>query len=164
MSSVQDMIRYHAEIKESGVTELVGKNEEVNTNDYGASVALTIGSDAYSGELYEFVFIATEEGDGSVQDSAGWLLIFDADPATTAGDTSITAAERKTLVGQVEVAASDWITDANGGSAYVCDKIVSFHAVTSLYLVWFHTDSTDLNDAAGNDEVLEVNIKYRRYV
>jgi hypothetical protein len=164
MATMQDMIRYHAEIQESGVLELVGKNEEVNTDDYGASVALTIGTSACSGELYEFVFIATEEGDGAVQDSAGWLLIFDADPATTAGDTSITAAERKTLIGQVEVTADDWITDANGGSAYIYDQVVSFHAVTSLYLVWFHTDDTDLNDEAGNDEVLEVEIKYRRYV
>ena len=164
MATTQDMIRHHAEMKESGVLELVGKDEEVNTNDYGGSVALTIGTDAYSGEIYEFVFIATEEGTGDVQDSAGWLLIFDADPATTAGDTSITAAERKTLVGQVEVAATDWITDANGGSAYIHSQPVSFHAVTSLYLVWFHTDATDLNDGAGDDEVLSVNCRYRRYI
>jgi len=64
----------------------------------------------------------------------------------------------------MDIEASDWDTDANGGSACVKDQVVAFHAVTSLYLVWFHTDDTDLNDAAGNDEVLEVEIKYRRYV
>ena len=161
MATTQDMIRYQAKIFETGITELVGKDEKIDQNDYGASVAVDLGA-VYSGELYYFTFIATEEGTGAVQDSAGTLYIFDADPASTAGDTALTAAEWKTLIGRVDVEAADWIADANGGSAHVEDKTIPFHDVQYLYLVWKQTDATGLNDAAGDDEVLECNIWLRR--
>ena len=148
-------------VHESGVLELVGKNEEVNTSDYGGSVALTFAKANSSGELLSFTFIATEEGSGAVQDSAGVLYIFDADPNPTVGDTALTAAEHKTVVGKVTVAASDWNTDTGGGTAFIPDNPVPFHELDAVYLVWFHTDATDLNDAAGDDEVLEVNVWYR---
>ena len=150
-------------IHEIGVTELVGINEEVNTNDYGASVEVALGS-TMSGELLSFMFIASETGGGGVQDSAGKLLIFDADPAISAGDTALAAAgaEHQTLIGVVSVAASDWVTDAAGGAAYIYNQPVPFHEVSTVYLAWLHTDATDLNDGAGDDEILEVNAWYRR--
>ena len=141
--------------REIGVTELVGKDEEVNTDDYGASVVVSFDREQ-SGEFIQFTFYATEEG-GAVQDSAGTLFIFDADPAISAGDTSITAAEAKTVIGKVEVVADDWETDANGGVACITDRPIRFHRLSNLYFAWKHTDATDLNDAAGDDEVLEVN-------
>ena len=77
-------------ILEAGLTELVGINEEVNTNDYGASVEVDISTtQPVSGEILAFAFYATEDGSGAVQDSAGELFIFDADPAIAAGDTAI---------------------------------------------------------------------------
>jgi hypothetical protein len=76
-------------IKEAGLTELVGKDEEVNTDDYGASVAVTLSSKRpVSGEILSFAFYASEEGSGAVQDSAGVLWIFDANPSISAGDTA----------------------------------------------------------------------------
>lgn len=146
---------------EGGLTELVGINEEVNTSDYGGSVTVTLAA-GYSGEILNFAFYATEDDAGAIQDSAGVLYILDADPAVAAGDTAMTAAEWVTVLGKVEVEAADWDVDANGGCAYIYSPPVPFHALSSLYFVWFHTDGTDLNDAAGDDEQLEFNFWYRR--
>jgi hypothetical protein len=150
-------------ILEGGLTELVGTDEEVNTNDFSGSVGVEISADLpVSGEILSFAFYATEDGSGSVQDSAGKLIILDANPAVASGDTALAAAEWPTVIGVVDVAASDWVTDANGGCAFIYDQPVPFHGVTDLYFVWLHTDATDLNDAAGDDEQLEFNFWYRR--
>lgn len=146
---------------EGGLTELVGKDEEVNTSDYGGSVGVALLAES-SGEILNFAIYATEDGDGAVQDSAGVLYILDADPGISAGDPAMTAAEWVTVLGKVEVGAGDWDVDANGGAAYIHDNPVAFHALATLYFVWFHKDSEDLNDAAGNDEVLRFNFWYRR--
>jgi len=153
-----------------GVTELVGKDERTDQNELGAEVAVTIeevtGVPA-SGELLAFMFYATEEGSGAVQDSQGELLIFTSAPGLTAGDdgSGVSAAQWQTCIGRIKVSASDWTLDANaaGAIAYVCDKPVPFHAVSTLYFVWYHTDATSLNDAAGDDEVLDMDCWYVRY-
>ena len=148
-------------VTEIAVVELVGADEEVNTSDYGGSVALALGG-SYSGYIDGVCIFATEDGTGAVQDSAGVLLFLDADPATTAGDTAITNAERLTVLGQVTFYASDWQTDATGGSA--CKEPgIPFHALSNIYALWFHTDATDLNDAAGDDESAELEVRYQRH-
>ena len=150
-------------IRELGVTELVGADEQVDQNDYGASVSVDLpGGLPISGEFLHFTFYSRETGTGAVQTPAGSLFILDADPATTAGDTAITAAERLTVIAEVPVAAADWQSDANGGSVTVHDKPVAFHGLTTLYFLWFHEDATSLNDGAGDDEILEFNAWYRR--
>lgn len=149
------------EIQEGGLTELVGTDEQVDQNDYGGSVGVALAERA-SGEILSFTFYSRETGSGSVQTPVGTLLILDADPATNAGDTTLTAAERQTVIGQVAVAAGDWKSDANGASACVTGTPISFHALDTLYFVWFHEDATSLNDAAGDDEILEFNFWYRR--
>jgi hypothetical protein len=151
-------------ITETALTELVGADEQVDQNDYGGSVAVTLGDGALpvSGELLSFSFLSTETGSGAVQTPAGILLILDADPATAAGDTGITAAERITVIGQVKVLTSDWQADANGASAFICNQPVPFHNLQTLYFLWFHADATSLNDGAGDDEILQLKAWYRR--
>ena len=146
---------------EGGLTELIGINEQVDQNDYGGSVAVALAG-TYSGEILSFAFYSTEDGTGAVQEPAGTLLILDADPAVSAGDTAITAAERVTVLGQVEVAAADWKSDANGASAFIYNQPVPFHELATLYFVWFHEDATSFNDGAGDDEQLEFDFWYRR--
>lgn len=152
------------QIAETDLTELVGANEQVDQNDYGASVAVTLGDGVRpcSGELLSFAFFSTETGSGAVQTPAGTLLILDADPATAAGDTTISAVERITIFAQVSVAAADWQSDANGGSAFIYNQPVPFHNLQTLYFLWFHEDATSLNDDAGDDETLQVKAWYRR--
>ena len=152
------------QITEFGNQSLIGTNEQVDQNDYGASVLITLGDGIrpVSGEILSFMFYTGVTGTGAVQTPDGVLLLFDASPAISAGDTSITAAERATIIGQVPVDADNWIADANGASVCVLDKPIPFHNLTKLYAAWFHTDATSYNDAAGDDEYLAFNAWYRR--
>ena len=154
----------HWHITELTLTELVGADEQVDQNDCSGSVACTLGDwvRPNSGEFLSFLFVTGETGTGAILTPAGRLLLFDADPAIASGDTSITLAERRTLIGQVTVLASDWITDANGGSAYIYSQPIPFHNLQTVYAVWFHEDATSINSAAGDDETLEFNAWYRR--
>jgi hypothetical protein len=151
-------------ISELELTNLVGANERVDQNDYGASVAITLGDGVLpvSGELLSFMFYSTETGTGAVQTPAGTLLLLDVDPAVAAGDTALTAAEHITILGRVDVTAGDWLSDANGGHACIVDQPIAFHSLTTLYAVWFHTDATSMNDGAGDDEALQFNAWFRR--
>ena len=145
-------------------TILIDTDDQVDQDDYSASEALTLGDGVrpVSGEILSAVFFAWEEGTGAVQTPAGTLLLLSADPAVSAGDTAITAAERVTVIGHIEVAATDWISDANGASAFIYNQPVPFHNLQTLYAVWFHEDATSLNDGAGDDELLAVQLWYRR--
>ena len=152
-----------APITETGIGELIGKNEQIDQNDYTGSLALTVGIDSLpvSGEFLSLMLMTLETGSGAVQTPAGSLFLFDADPNPTAGDTSLTAAEWKTLLGRVDVSASDWISDANGAVAYL-DIAVPFHDLATVYAVFKLTSATSLNDAAGDDEELHCNLWFRR--
>jgi hypothetical protein len=150
-----------AAILEGGLTELVGIDEQVDQGDYSGSVDVALGG-SYSGEILAVALYATEDGTGAVQDSAGILYIFDADPTIASGDTAMSAAERVTVIGKITVAAADWDVDANGGLAYFKDLHIPFHDLTTLYFAWKQTDATGLNDAAGDDEQLEFNFWFRR--
>jgi hypothetical protein len=150
-----------AAMLEGGLTELVGINEQVDQNDYSGSVEVALGG-TYSGEILSVAFYATEDGTGAVQDSAGILYVFDADPSIASGDTAMTAAERVTVLGKLSIGAADWDADTGGGLAYVNTSPIPFHALASLFFVWKHLDATSLNDAAGDDEQLEFNFWYKR--
>ena len=154
-------VKPFAAMLEGGLTELVGINEQVDQNDYSGSVGVSLGG-TYSGEILAVALLATEDGTGAVQDSAGILYVFDADPSIASGDTAMSAAARVTLIGKIGIGAADWDVDANGGLAYVCNQPIPFHAVANLYFAWKHLDATALNDAAGDDEQLEFNFWYRR--
>jgi len=148
--------------QETGITELIGKNEQVDQNDYSGSVAISFGR-TQSGAIHRFLFVSTEEKEagGTVQTPAGKFIIFDADPAIASGATEITAAETKTIVGVVDVAAGDWVSDDNGASAYISDTPVYFHRVSSLYCAFLLTSATSINSDAADDEVLEFNAWYQ---
>ena len=150
-------------MREGGLTELVGINEQVDQSDYSGSVAVTLDATIpRSGEILSVCLYSTEDGSGAVQTPAGRLLVLDADPAVSSGDTSITAAEWVTVLGHIKVLSGDWLTDANGGIAYVHDVPIPFHDLNTLYFVWFHEDATSLNSAAGDDEQLQMNCWYRQ--
>lgn len=141
-------------IFETGLTELVGINEQVDQNDYGAHVAIDIHG---SGEILGAMFLSSG---GDILQVAGQLMIFNAAVTIAAGDTSITVAERSELCGMIEVSASDWQADANGASQYIYKQPVAFNT-NDLYLAFFLESATSINSAAGDDEQLEVNLFYR---
>lgn len=156
-------------IRKLGLISLIGVDDQVDQNDYGASVEIDLVSYSgarvsapISGEILQFTLISYESGTGAVQTPAGTLYLFSADPTISAGDTAMTAAERQTVIAAVEVEASDWKSDANGATATICNKPVAFQALSSLYAAWFHESATSYNDAAGDDEALAVSLWIRR--
>jgi len=149
-------------IIEFAVTELIGINEAVAQNQHSASVAITLGTQPVSGELLSFAFYSQESGSGAVLQPTGKLILLDADPASAAGDSALTAAEQLTILGVVDVAAGDWVADTGGAVAYIVDTPIPFHRLSSIYAVWKHTLATGYNDAAGDDESLNFNAWYRR--
>ena len=150
-----------AGILEGGLTELIGINEQVDQNEYSDEVGVSLGG-TYSGEILSVSLFTTEDNTGQILRPSGYLLIFDADPTTTTGDSAITATDWVLAIGYVSISTSDWTTtDTNGALAFK-SVAIPFHAVSTLYLVWFHTFATSFNDAANDDEQLEVNFWYRR--
>jgi hypothetical protein len=148
-------------IPEIGLTELVDKDDQVDQNDFSASVALGLSNPPASGELLSVVLVTTELDAGAIMKPSGRLIFLDADPTVAAGDTALTADEWKTAIGFVDVAASDWISDANGGLMFK-QIAIPFHELSNIYAVWLHTDATSLNSAAGDDEEMHINVWYRR--
>ena len=151
------------QIREVELTELIDKDDQVDQNDFSASNALTVNIDdlPMSGELLSLVLVTTELGSGAIMTPVGTLVLLDADPAVAAGDTAMTAAEWKTAIGFVEIAAADWISDANGGLVFK-QIAVPFHELATIYAVWLHADATSINSAAGDDEEMHINVWYRR--
>lgn len=150
---------------ESAMYELIDKDDtEVSTDDYSSTVDIDVsgasGGKAVSGEIQSILLVASELGTGAVRANTGIVYFFDSDPNTTSGDTAITAAERKTIVGQVDVASTNWDDDASGGSI-VEIVAIPFHALKTIYCV-FRNSGTAFNDAAGDDEELHIQIHYRR--
>ena len=138
---------------ETGVIELVGINEQIDQNDYGAHVTQNFHG---SGMVVGAVF---HSSGGDILQVTGKLLFFNNAVSVAAGDTAITVAERNELIGWIEV-DSNWQADANGASQCIpVQKAISYDT-NGLYLVWFHESATSLNSAAEDDELLTVNLLY----
>ncbi len=148
--------------RETGVLELIGTDEVVDQNEFGAAVSYSVtGAKARSGIITAFTFISTEEGTGAILLPAGQLLIFDADPGHNAGDdgSGISADEWKTLIAAVDISSGEWTAEDNGAFLNRRDfEAIQFHEVKTLYFVWRHRSATSFNDAAGDDEGLFVNV------
>lgn len=150
---------------ESAMYELIDKDgTEVSTDDYTVTVDIDVsgasGGKAVSGEIQSILLVASETGTGAIRANTGIVYFFDSDPNTAAGNTSITAAERNTIIGQVDIVSTDWDSDTGGGSI-VEIVAIPFHALTTIYCV-FRNSGTAFNDGAGDDEELHIQIHYRR--
>ena len=152
-------------IRELGLTELIGINEQVDQNDYSGSVDVDVspGPQPASGVIHQWMFYQTEDSGGAILSPAGTLYILDADPAVASGATAMTAAEWVTVLGTVDVLASDWSADAAGSIATIKDQPVWFHALSTLYFTFKLTSATSINSAAGDDEQLEFNALMQLY-
>jgi len=150
---------------EVGLTQLIGIDDvEVSLNDFSATADLAIGATygagnarLVSGEIQSILLVSSG---AAVQVPAGWLFFFDVDPDTTSGDTALQLVDRQAIIGQVEIGAADWDTDATAATAYKAVAI-PFHAVDTLYVV-FRNESAAINNVAGDDELIQINVWYRR--
>lgn len=148
-------------MREAGRATIIGPDDRVDQDEYSNSVGYGFPA-SHSGEILNILLISGEQGTGAILTPAGKIFVFDTDPGINAGDAVMGVDDRHTLIGMVDVAAADWQSDANGGTAYIYCKPISFHPVSMLWLCWFHEDATSFNDAAGDDETLQMNFWYRR--
>jgi hypothetical protein len=148
---------------ETGITELIGINEKVDQNDYSGSVTVALGQTSI-GVIDALLLVMSETGDGEILDETGVIYIFDTDPAVSSGDTALATegADHLTTVARIDIASGDWEEDANGGTVYKNDLQIPFQAVSNLYIVYRHTGATSINSGAGDDEMLDFNLWYRR--
>lgn len=147
----------HNQTAEVGVTELIGINEQVAQNQYAASVEVSLPARV---EITKVCLYATEDGSGAILTETGTLLVMDADPATSAADAALAAAEYPTILAQIDFADADWHEDTAG--AVNCVIVADTYHETALFLVFFHSGATQWNSAAGDDEQLEINLWYKR--
>jgi len=146
-------------ILELGLTELIGKDEAVAQNQYSASVGVSLPQARTSGEILQVTLVSRG---GDILEPDGVLLVLDADPDVDAADTALAEAARQTVIAQILVETTDWQADANGASATIFVQPAAFHALSTLYFVWFQELATGYNSAAGDDEYLEFNAWIRR--
>ena len=147
-------------IEVTATAELVGINDAVAASQYTNSVQVPFPT-TMSGEVVSIALYSTEDGAGAVQAVNGTLIFLTADPAVSAGDTALTAAEWLTVVGTVSITSANWVSDANGGCAYRWVSI-PFKTAGSLYAVMKFDASSAMNDAGGDDEQLELKVRIRR--
>lgn len=153
-------------VKEVGVAELVGVNDNVAQNEFTNTADLTVGGGAgnpQSGLIQAVALYSTVDGTGAVIEPLGDLLFLDADPNVSAGDTALAAAEWPTVIGHVAIASGEWVVDAAGGIAYVADLQLPFHALSTIYAVMLMTSATEINSAGGDDEQLELNVWFQAW-
>lgn len=143
----------------SELLTLVGADDDVSNSEYGASVQLPLVSVERGGEIISVNLYSTG---GDVQEVGGVLFLFSADPESSAGDAAISAAERVTILGSVEVAATDWNSDANGASWFSATAVPVPAAKNNLYAVFQMDASSQMNSDAGDDEVLQMRVLIRR--
>ena len=149
---------------EVGLTQLIGINEAVGVNQFSATADLdvtrTVGSltAAVPGEIQSFLLVSSAAG--APLEPTGWVFFFHTDPNTTTADAALELVDRQALLGQVEILAADWDSDATGASV---SKFVAipFHSVDTIFVV-FRNEGAAINDAGGDDELLSINVWYRR--
>jgi len=147
----------------SGIKNLIGADDQVDQNDYSNSVAIKVSDgDSHSVEVLDILLVFSETGSGAIISEDGVLMFFDANPEVSAGDTALAAAgaEHKTLIGQVAIAAADWVADASGG-AVTKEVAIARHNGDFIYAVYKHTGATTINSDAGDDEMLDLNVWWR---
>lgn len=156
------LVRPWEPIKELGLTELIGADEQVAQNQFSADETIALGS-LMSGEILGVLLEMHAAAAGAVINEVGYLYFFDADPGLSAADTSFSSvANAQKAIGGIAVAVADWSPAA--GKYIICTKSVAipFHVIENLYIAYFHTGATQYNSAGNDNEVLSVNAWVRR--
>lgn len=160
MGQATQATKAHQPIKATASIELIGKDEQVAQNQYGASTSFALKTGSTSGEILSITVSQTVEDAGAILGEAGRVVFFNADPATSAGDTSLAAAEGVTIIGQVAIAAADWVSDTNVG--YACKwTAIPFEDCENIYVAYRHEGATTINSGATDDEVVDIVVRYR---
>jgi len=145
-------------LAETGVTELIGADEQASQYDYSEGTEIALGG-SYSGEILNVTLILS----GTLSE-AGTLLIFDADPSVTLADANLATASWLLAIGKIDVAAGNWFEENSGGTGAVATfaEPIAFHSLSSLWVAYYHEGSTQWNSLAADNETLDIQVEYRR--
>lgn len=151
-------IRIAENVFKTALVPLVGPDDaELTTGHYGESQEVSL-SPELSGEIVQINLYAS----GVVaEDSAGNLLVFDADPTLSHGDAFLDIQSNKMVIAAIAVAAGDWVCSYSTG--YVTDLLerpIYFDPQEEIYFAWEHTDATSLNPNAGSQDTLDAYVWY----
>jgi hypothetical protein len=159
-------IYQHKHILETPVIELVGVDEALGQDNYSASVEVPIEANLLaSGEIMSITLIQTvvSPGTGSLLQPEGKLIIFGGEVTILADADALAVGggDHRKVVGFQNFAAGNYLPGNNGHVAFV-ETAIPFPAVKSLWLSFFLTSATGLNDGEDDDELLECILRYRR--
>lgn len=147
-----------AAITELAVTEIIGENEQAAQYDWSDGTQLALGG-TYSGEILNITLILS----GTLSE-AGTLVVFDADPNVNLAAANLATASWLLAIGKVDIAAGDWYEEDSGGTGAVATfaEPIAFHALSSLWVAYYHEGATQWNSLAADNETLDIQIEYRR--
>lgn len=153
------------EVFELGITEIVGTDDTaIAQYQWSKSTALTISADAVCGYIDALLIVFSG---GDELQPTGKVAFFDANPTIASGDANITIAEAKTCIGWVDIASTDWFKEG-GGTQVACiayERLTDplpFHHLTTLYVAFNNTLATSINSDAADNEVMHLNLWYRK--
>lgn len=156
--------------KVTGFIELVGADEAIaGADDYGASVSFTAHTEVGGICIKTCLFKQTWStgASGAAKALAGRLVFFKSDPSISAsdgpGDVANSVADE--VLGMVDLETGDWDTMFASAQLAQVDAetdgvILIPQGIRTVYMAFFMTSSTALNDAGDDDEVLEVQLSY----
>ncbi len=157
-------------IHTTGLVTLVGKDDQIGQNEYGAAVQLDIATAAglpagapLSGEVLRLVLVSRAAATGTVQKPAGTIFLFTAQPDVAPADSAL--ADGASWAGAwaaVALATTDWIGDDMGAMAEILTEPIPFHAVPALWAAYLHQDATAFNSDDNDDETVHMRAWFRR--
>jgi len=163
-------------IKQTGFIELVGTDEQVDQDEWGASVQVPFAPESQS--ICIPALILRQGFDGSATGASlsigGFVVFFFGDPSIAVGTGvgALTRAQLNKIVGWFDIAAqgADWQNWRAAGAADDADIAflqseddriqVPRMAGEDLYAALLLTSATSINSAAGDDEDVYMKVIY----
>lgn len=148
---------------------LIGPNDDVNTNEFGASQSVDIDTEegtsgTLTGEIVGARWVSRESGTGSIFKAAFDLVVFSADPSLSAGTTTLTAAKLDSIVTIAAFTTGDYIGTLSAGA--VGYKALAHPFITNgsgkVWIAPINRSSFNFNSAAADNEILKARLYFRR--
>ena len=145
----------------TAITDLIGINDQVSGAQWSKSVAQKLPGDR-SVEISKIQLVSGFSGSGAVLVPALDIVGFDADPAISAGATSIANSVAQTVVFRQPVSVGEWVQTGGNAAFVVVSVSTVVQRLSTLYLAAkLATGGTQYNSAGGDDEFLRIRIWWR---
>jgi len=155
-------------IHATSLITLVANGDQINQNEYGlprtldlaAAAGLPEGT-ALSGEVLRIVLVSRAAASKPIAKPAGTVYLFTAKPVSAVGDSALESGWEDVWAAAT-VTADTWKGDTAGAMATILETPVPFEALTALYAVWVHADTTAINGEEADDQTIHMRAWFRR--